>query len=170
MSGARHMLSFPIGTQRFNFRVAAVIIVDGHVLICDEDDDGYSMLPGGRVEIGEPSALSLEREIAEEIGLPGQVGALLLTSESFYGRNDEQFHELGYFYRASLPEDARPDGQSPWRVTHDEGAEHRFHWVALDGDGMERLNLKPAWLPEVLRRLPETLTHVVYDEREPENG
>ena len=43
----RHMLSFPIDGQRFNYRVAAVIIVDGHVLICDENDDGFSMLPGG---------------------------------------------------------------------------------------------------------------------------
>jgi 8-oxo-dGTP pyrophosphatase MutT (NUDIX family) len=164
------MLSFSVHGQRFNFRVAAVIIVDGLVLICDEDDDGYSMLPGGRVEMGEPSALSLEREIAEEIKLPGKVGALLLTSESFYGREGEEFHEMGFFYRANLPETARPNGQSPWLVTHDEGHEHRFHWVALDGDGMERLNLKPAWLPEVLRRMPETLTHIVYDEREPSIG
>ena len=164
---SRHILSFPIDGQRFNYRVAAVIIVDGHVLICDEDDDGYCMLPGGRVELGEPSRLSLEREIAEEIGMPGQVSQLLLTSESFYRREGEDFHELGLFYRAELPPDARPNGQNPWRVTHDEGAEHRFHWLALDGEGFETLNLQPMWLREVLRRpLPEHLTHIVYDERE----
>ena len=163
----RHMLSFPIGTQRFNYRVAAVIIVDGHVLVCDENDDGFSMLPGGRVEMGEPSGLSLSREIDEEIGLPGQLGQLVMTSESFYRRFDQDFHEIGFFYRVTLPEDARPNGQSPWRVTYDEGSEHRFHWVALDGDGMHELNLKPDWLREVLPRLPDQLTHIVYDEREP---
>ena len=162
---SRHILSFPIDGQRFNYRVAAVIIVDGHVLVCDEDEDGYSMLPGGRVELGEASALSLEREIAEEIGLPATIGGLALTSESFYRRHDEDYHELGFFYRASLGEDARPNGQSPWRVTYDEGAEHRFHWIALDGDGMGEINLRPVWLREVLRRLPETLTHIVHDER-----
>ena len=162
----RQMLSFPFEGKRFNYRVAALIIVDGHVLICDENDDGFSMLPGGRVELGEPSALSLEREIAEEIGLPAQMGAIALTSESFYRRFDQDFHEIGFFYRATLPEDARPNGQSPWRVTYDEGSEHRFHWVALDGNGMEELNLKPDWLREVLRRMPEQLTHIVYDERE----
>lgn len=162
---SRHILSFPIDGQRFNYRVAAVIIVDGHVLICDEDEDGYSMLPGGRVELGEASSLSLEREIAEEIGLPATIGSLALTSESFYRRHDEDYHELGLFYRASLSEDARPNGQSPWRVTYDEGAEHRFHWVALDGNGMDQLNLQPVWLREVLRRLPEALTHIVHDER-----
>ena len=57
------MISFPIEGGRFNYRVAAIIIVDGHVLICDEDDDGFAMLPGGRVEMGESSSLSLAREI-----------------------------------------------------------------------------------------------------------
>ena len=161
----RHMISFPIEGRRFNYRVAAIIIVDGHVLICDEDDDGYSMLPGGRVELGEASMLSLEREIEEEIGLPGRIGSLILTSESFYGREGEDFHELGYFYRVDLPEDARPNGESPWLVTNDEGHEHRFHWIALDSDGFDTFNLKPSWLPEVLRRLPDQLTHIVFDER-----
>lgn len=162
---SRHIISFPIEGRRFNYRVAAIIIVDEHVLICDEDDDGYAMLPGGRVELGDPSKLSLEREIAEEIGLPGQVGDLLLMTESFYERDVEGLHEVGLFYRASLPADARPYGQSPWRVTHDEKHEHRFHWIALHGDGLETFNLKPAWLSEVLRRLPDQLTHIVFNER-----
>jgi 8-oxo-dGTP pyrophosphatase MutT (NUDIX family) len=161
----RQMISFPVGDQRFNYRVAAVIVADGHVLICDENDDGFAMLPGGRVEMGEASARSLEREIEEELGLPATLGSLVLTSESFYRRFDQEFHELGLFYRVVLEADARPNGLSPWRVTYDEGGEYRFHWVALEGDGLERFNLKPAWLPEVLRRLPETLTHIVYDER-----
>ena len=161
----RHMISFPIEGQRFNFRVAAVIIVDGHVLICDEDEDGFAMLPAGRVELREASAMSLAREIDEEIGLPATVGPLLMTSESFYARMGEDFHELGFFYRVDLPADARPNGQSPWRVTHDEGHEHRFHWIALDGDAFAQFNVKPAWLAEVLRRLPDQLTHIVFDER-----
>lgn len=161
----RHIISFPIEGRRFYYRVAAVIIVEGHVLICDEDDDGYCMLPGGRVELGEASRRSLEREIDEEIGLPSRVGELILTSESFYEREGEDFHELGHFYRAALPSDARPNGQAPWLTTYDEGSEHRFHWVALDGDGLERLNLQPVWLREALRRLPDRLTHIVFDER-----
>ncbi|MBN9335707.1 NUDIX domain-containing protein, partial [Devosia sp.] len=81
---ARHVLSFPMEEGRFNYRVAGIIVADGHVLICREDDDDYAMLPGGRVELGEDSHLSLTREIAEEIALPAEVGAMLATSESFY--------------------------------------------------------------------------------------
>lgn len=162
----RQMISFPFGTQRFNYRVAAVVIVDNHVLICDENDDGFSMLPGGRVELGEASGLSLSREIDEEVGLPAQLGPLVMTSESFYRRFEQDFHEIGFFYRITLPEDARPNGQSPWRVTYDEGSEHRFHWIALDSDGLDRFNLQPAWLRDVLPRLSDQLTHIVYDERD----
>ncbi len=162
---SRQMISFPIEGQRFNYRVAGVFLADGHVLVCDEDDDGYSMLPGGRIEMGEPSRLSLEREIVEEIGLVAEVGELILTSESFYRRESEDFHELGLFYLCSFDAAERPNGQSPWRVTNEAGCEHRFHWVALHGDGLETLNLQPVWLREVLRHLPDRLTHVVYDER-----
>lgn len=162
---ARHLLSFPIDGQRFNYRVAAIFIADNHVLICDEDDDGYCMLPGGRVELGEPSRLSLEREIEEEIGLPAHVGALRISSESFYRREGEDFHELGLFYLATFADGMGPTGASPWRVTEEEGSEHRFHWLDLDGDGLERFNLQPVWLRQVLRDLPDSLTHIVHDER-----
>jgi 8-oxo-dGTP pyrophosphatase MutT (NUDIX family) len=164
---ARHLLSFPIDGQRFNYRVAAIFMVDGHVLVCDEDDDGYCMLPGGRVELGEPSRLSLAREIVEEIGLPATVHELVLTSESFYRREGEDFHELGLFYRASFEPGMGPDGHSPWRVTHEDNSEHRFHWIDLAGDGMDLLNLQPIWLRTMLRDMPVSLTHVVHDERKP---
>ncbi|KRA98093.1 hypothetical protein ASD83_13650 [Devosia sp. Root685] len=88
---------------RFNFRVAGIIVADGHVLICREDDDDFAMLPGGRVELGEDSRLSLTREIAEELAMPAEIGPMLATSESFYFRQGEDFHELGFFYAVTLP-------------------------------------------------------------------
>ena len=169
MSG-RHVLSFPIEGRRFNYRVAAVIVVDGHVLVCREDDDDYVMLPGGRVELGEASTLSLAREIAEELALPAEIGPLAATSESFYRRDGEEFHELAIFYRVALP-GQRPDGSMPWLVRHDEGHELQFSWVPLEGGGLEAVNLLPAWLPVFLRRhagpAVDAVPHVVHDARAP---
>lgn len=161
---ARHVLSFPMQEGRFNFRVAGIIIADGHVLICREDDDDYAMLPGGRVELGEDSCLSLTREIAEELAMPAEVGAMIATSENFYRREGEDFHELGFFYAVTLP-GQRPNGNSPWLERQDEGHDLQFHWVPLAGDALEKFNLLPRWLPEFLRDLPEAHAHVVYDER-----
>lgn len=161
---ARHVISFPIAGQRFNFRVAGIVIVDGHVLICREDDDDYCMLPGGRIELGEDSRLSLVREIAEELDLPAEVGPMIATSESFYRREGEDFHELGFFYAVTLPGQG-PDGNSPWLKRRDEGHDLSFYWLPLDGQALEAFNLLPRWLPGFLRNLPAGLTHVVHDER-----
>lgn len=161
---ARHVLSFPMTEGRFNFRVAGIILADGHVLVCREDDDDYVMLPGGRVELGEDSRLSLGREIAEELAMPAEIGPMIATSESFYRREGEDFHELGFFYAVTLPGQA-PDGRSPWLERRDEGHDLQFHWVPLTGNALEKLNLLPRWLPGFLRDLPVSQTHVVHDER-----
>ncbi|QQR39716.1 NUDIX hydrolase [Devosia rhizoryzae] len=161
---ARHVISFPIDGTRFNYRVAAVIIAEGHVLVCREDDDHYCMLPGGRVELGEDSRLSLVREIEEELALPAEVGQMLATSESFYEREGEQFHELGFFYRVTLPGQG-PDGRSPWLKRRDEGHDLQFHWISLEGAELETFNLVPRFLPALLRDLPSGHIHIVHDER-----
>lgn len=161
---ARHVLSFPIAGQRFNYRVAGIILAEGHVLVCREDDDPYVMLPGGRVEMGEPSRVSLSREIAEELALPAEIGALVATSESFYRREGEDFHELGFFYRVDLPGQG-PDGLAPWLVRQDEGHELSFYWVPLADEALEAMNLLPRWLPSFLRDLPAHGVHIVDDER-----
>ena len=162
----RHVLSFPIGKGRFNYRVAGIIVVDGHVLVCKEDDDDYGMLPGGRVELGEDSRLSLTREVAEELAMPAEVGPMLCTSESFYRRENEDFHELGFFYAVTLPGQG-PDGNSPWLKRRDGGHDLRFYWLPLAGDALEKFNLLPPWLPAFLRQLPAGHQHVVHDTRDP---
>ena len=161
---ARHVISFPIEGQRFNFRVAGIIIVDGHVLVCREDDDNYTMLPGGRIELGEDSRLSLIREMAEELAMPAEVGAMVATSESFYRREGEDFHELGFFFSVTLP-GQRPNGVTPWLQRPDEGHILSFHWVPLEGQALEGFNLLPRWLPGFLRALPERQVHITHDER-----
>lgn len=159
------MLSFPIGGQRFNYRVAGIVVLENHVLVCREDDDPYVMLPGGRVEMGEASAPALVREIREEMAMEARVGEMALTSESFYLRDGEAFHEMGLFYRMRLPAEARPGGRSPWLVRPDEGHVLSFDWVPLSGDALERVDLLPRFLPALLRDMPAGLVHVVHDER-----
>ena len=95
MNDLRTMVHFPIGDRLFNYRAAAIIIRDGHVLTCQEDDDEYIMLPGGRVELGEASDAALARELAEEVQAPAAIGRLVYTVENFFGHNGKVVHELG---------------------------------------------------------------------------
>lgn len=163
----RTMLSFPVGGTRFNYRVAGVAIRDGQVLVCREDDDSHCMLPGGRVEMGEASAAALLREMAEELVMPVEVGPLLFTSESFYSRGGEQFHELGFIYAMTLPQAVQPGGKQPFLVREDEGHLLQFSWLPLEGPALHTARLLPPWLPGRLRRLTGSPQHVVFHEAEP---
>ncbi|WEK04904.1 MAG: NUDIX domain-containing protein [Candidatus Devosia phytovorans] len=163
----RVVLSFPVGGTRFNYRVAGAAIRDGHVLVCREDEDDYCMLPGGRVEMGEPSDVALVREMAEELVMPVAVGDLLFTSESFYGREGDRYHELGFIYAIELPEDVRPGGLQPFLVREDEGHVLQFSWLPLEGDALSKARLLPPWLPERLRGLANTPAHVIFREATP---
>jgi 8-oxo-dGTP diphosphatase len=54
--------------------VAAVIVVDGRILLCHRSPDRRWYpdvwdLPGGHVEVGESSAEALKRELREELGI-----------------------------------------------------------------------------------------------------
>ena len=164
MSGARTMLSFSVDGTRFNYRVAGAAIRDGHVLVDRENDDDYCMLPGGRVEIGEPSDLALLREMAEELAMPVSLGPLLFTYESFYGREGERYHELSFIYSIELPEDVRPGGPQPFLVREDEGKLLQFSWLPLQGQALDAARLMPPWLPQRLRRHAGTVEHVIFHE------
>src|SRR5512146_1387840 len=102
MTGLRRMVHFPVGERLFNYRTAAIIVRDGHVLTCHEDEDDYIMLPGGRVELGEASDVALARELEEEVQAPATVGRLIYTVEDFFEHNGKLVHEIATYYAVDL--------------------------------------------------------------------
>lgn len=161
----RETFSFLIGKMRFNYRVAGVIIRDGHVLTCRQDDEDYVMLPGGRIEHGEVSDVSLSREIEEELRCKGEIGRLLFSVENLFEREGENFHEIGKYYLVELPEEFPFILDGPTLTTFDEGHKLTFYWVPIVGDGLVQLNLLPKWICARLANLPDTTQHLIEDER-----
>ncbi|MDR3474474.1 MAG: NUDIX domain-containing protein [Devosia sp.] len=160
----RTLLTFDVGPNRFNYRVAAVIVRDGHVLTCREDDDDWLMLPGGRVEMGEPSQVALGREIAEELRSPGEIGPLLFMVENFFAREDRSFHEIGVYYRVTLPESFPFAPGGVVLEVEDEGHRLQFEWLPVEEEALYRRNLLPRWIVEKLRVLPDSAQHLVMHE------
>ena len=78
------MLRFDQGDARFNFRSAAVIVHDNHVLLHRVVGDSFWALPGGRVEFFENSDATLNRELLEELGVESSVKKHLWHVESFF--------------------------------------------------------------------------------------
>jgi 8-oxo-dGTP pyrophosphatase MutT (NUDIX family) len=161
---ARTMLSFVVGASRFNYRVAAIAIRDGHVLVCREDDDDWVMLPGGRVEMGESSPVALAREIAEELRSTAEIARLVFTVENFFVHDGMRLHEMGAYYLVDLPRDFPFRSTGVCFETEDEGHRLTFEWVPIAGDTLRIRNLLPPWLIGRLADLPPTTEHLILHE------
>lgn len=161
----RTMISFKVGERRFNHRVAAIALRNGHVLVCREDGDDYVMLPGGRVELGESSPVALAREMVEELGVEAPIDRLLFTEENFFERDGETFHQIGIYYQVALPDDFPFAVAAPCLVRFDEGLELKFSWIPATAEALTAVNLLPMWLRHALETPQDGSRHVVVDER-----
>jgi 8-oxo-dGTP diphosphatase len=91
-------------------------------------DTGSWTLPGGGVDHGEPPAEALAREVAEECGVPCQVGELLDVHDLHFagtapsGRH-EDFHGIHLLFAATVAPDAEP------RVVEVDGTTDAVAWV-----------------------------------------
>ena len=164
MSG-RTTLTFLTGRNRFNYRVAGVIIRDNHVLVCREDTDDFVLLPGGRVEFGEASDKALYREIEEELMCTARVERLLFSAENFFEREGKRYHEIAHYYAVTLPDEFPFEKNGPSLVTHDEGHVLTFDWVPVEVQALERFNVLPGWIRQRFVDLPAQAEHLIMDER-----
>ncbi|GER88944.1 hypothetical protein KDW_31060 [Dictyobacter vulcani] len=84
---------------RFGCRVAAVILLLEHVLLQGEPNGDYWTLPGGGVELLEPSETALQREMREELSIEIRIHRLLWIVEQFFADNKQRkHHELALIY------------------------------------------------------------------------
>ena len=165
---ARPMLVFDRGEQRFCYRVAAVIVDRGRVLIQlveegpDTSETPFYCLPGGRVEHGETALECIAREMREELEEEVQVERLLWLVENFFAHAGMTWHEIGLYFLVSLAEGSRllaSDGPH-WGVEPEIGIKFPLEWY--DVEKLEDVRLFPSFLRERLKSLPERVEHVVH--------
>jgi len=58
----RTMVTFKEGSSRFTYRVGAVVLRQGHVLLMRSVGEDVWFVPGGRVELGETAKDAVARE------------------------------------------------------------------------------------------------------------
>jgi len=125
------MIVFSIGSWRFTYRVGAIIIRDGYVLLMRMAGDDFWFFPGGRVEAGETAQLALERKVTEELGVTGQVGRLLWASENFFRMKQGPHHELALYFLVTLPEDAHHGLSTRFSGKEADGTAFECAWHSL---------------------------------------
>lgn len=166
------MISVVVDGVRFNFRAAAVIVDDGYALLHRASFENFWSLPGGRVEVGEPSSATVARELAEELGpaCEARVERLLWIIENFFEYEGERFHELGMYYLVTLgaacPYQAkdRPfDGVETNLPSHaGERVQLIYQWFPLDA--LANTALYPLVLRDRLSALPTAPELLVVDD------
>lgn len=156
------MISVMVDGVRFNFRAAAVIVDDGSALLHRATYEDFWSLPGGRVEVGEPSAATVARELGEELGpaCEAHVDRLLWIVETFFTYEGERVHELGMYYLVTLGASCpylakeRPfEGVEENLPLHDgEPIRLIYQWFPLDA--LVNVAMYPRVLRERLTTLP----------------
>jgi len=155
-------------TARFKLRVAGVVIHSGRILLHRFEHDPFWALPGGTGELLETTRQTLARELQEEIGAQARVGRLLWVVENFFRYAQHDHHELGFYYRCSLPDtfhwEQTGDRFEGLEIYEDQSRVLRliYEWFPLDA--VKTLPLYPQFLRAGLLRLPRAVTHVVIHE------
>lgn len=158
-------LSFKSRGERFNVRAAAIIKHEGYILCDYERGSDFSILPGGRIQRGEGSAVALKRELAEELEIDVLVGDPRVITESFYdGEQNERYHEIAFYYVIDRPKNL---AFSPGSICHshaEDGKNFDFSWVKATPEDLMRVNLEPKAIHHHFIDLPSTPIHVILGE------
>ncbi|MFK0160940.1 NUDIX hydrolase [Rhizobium sp. NPDC090279] len=161
---ARTMIVMDSENSRFQLRAGALIRSNDHILIHRGLADTFWSLPGGRVEFHEAGAETLAREIEEEMGCKATVGPLRFIIENFFEFSGRRVHEIGFYYEAEL---LQPFPFHETEIVHrvmDGGAELEFRWAPSTQVGLDRFDLVPKTIRNLIATNPAGVHHFVLRE------
>ena len=150
-------ISFISGTEKFNYRVCAVIISDGRILAMHDERSPYYYLPGGRVQMGETSEQAVIRELEEELMITPRILRPLWLNQSFFTEDVDglKYHELCIYYLTDVSGTGLLEKGE--QFTLNEGNHiHRFEWLPFDR--LKDECFYPTFLKADIFHLPEQFT------------
>lgn len=156
----RRMITLRDESWMFQYRVAAILLRDGCVLLCRDNLNRLWYMPGGRVEFGESSEAALIREMSEELNVSVQIERLVWVVETFWAANPDQVHEVCLYYLVSLPESTVPSTAEEFTIEESDGQKNTFRWWPFE----ELLGARvyPSFLRTALRELPIGVQHIIH--------
>jgi 8-oxo-dGTP pyrophosphatase MutT (NUDIX family) len=154
------MISFDTGALIFQVRAAAIIEHERRFLLHRAPADFFWSCPGGRVEVGEQAAATVERELDEELGARATAGELVFLVENFFDYEDRQYHELGLYFATRLHADAAVLQATGEHLGREGDRPLIFRW--FDVDELAQATVRPSFLPRALAQRKSGFRHVIH--------
>lgn len=151
-------VSFKIGSEKFNYRVCAIIIADGKILAIHHDTQTpYYSLPGGRVTMGETAEQAVVREVQEELGVTLKISRPLWFDQAFFTKDadDLQYHELCIYFLMDISDTNLLEKGDTFTQTEGH-LTHTFEWLKFDR--LKNESFYPIFLKEKIYNLPNEFT------------
>ncbi len=147
-------LTFHTKEGRFNYRVGAIIISKGKILVVKNKNSTYFYSVGGRVKYNETSSEAVKREVKEELGLDIEIDRPVFFHEKFFNEKDskEHFHEISIYYLMKTPENI--EEMKCNSITENNLKEELF-WLPIKNLGDH--NVFPEFFSEELLNIPNSI-------------
>ena len=150
-------ISYVSGSDKFNYRVCAIIISDGKLLAMHDERSPYYYLPGGRVKLGETAEQAVLREVREELEITPAIVRPLWLNQAFFTEDVDHlnYHELCVYFLLDISQtDLLSRGD---RFTlHEHDHTHVFEWLLFERLAHEYFY--PIFLKTAIFDLPDHFT------------
>lgn len=148
---------------RFSYRISALPVSDGRILLqCPVGTQEYAFI-GGHVAFGETAEETLRREIREELHADAKIGQLLAVGEVFIEWKC-LCHQIGLYFLVDIDQAQLPDADTFYGYDEIGGERYDlvYTWVP-----MEKLQTMMVYPPQVAEHLlsgRQEVRHFVYSE------
>ena len=144
-------------TQKFNYRVCAMMIHNGKILAMKDDRSPYYYLPGGRVMMGETAEQAVIRELQEELGIAAEIERPLWLNQAFFKEDVDHldYHELCVYFLMDISKtDLLSRGEQ--FISNEGRRTHTFQW--LEFEKLKEEYFYPLFLKKEIYNLPKAFT------------
>ena len=135
---------------KLNMRVGMIFEYNDSLLLeIPRVSNGNSVIPGGRIKIGELRLDAIKREIKEELGfiLRDDKIEYKETMEYFFVMNNIKFHEFFFVYSYLMDEN---DYQELSKIKENQD-NHNTDYMFIKYDDFEKVNLLPLEIRDIVR-------------------